>query len=63
MASGSPAAEPTLDELLDRLERVIGALADPAAPLERLVTDYEEALRLVAVAQQRLDAAADRARE
>jgi exodeoxyribonuclease VII small subunit len=63
MAPGSPAAEPTLDELLDRLEHVIGALSDPAAPLERLVTDYEEALRLVAVAQRRLDAAAERARE
>ena len=50
----------TLDELLDRVEALIARLADPAAPLERLVTDYEEATRLLAAAQARLDAAAER---
>jgi len=62
-ASGPQPAEPALDELLDRLERLVAALADQAAPLERLVADYEEAQRLVGLAQQRLDAAAQRARE
>jgi exodeoxyribonuclease VII small subunit len=50
----------TLDELLDRLEGLVARLADPAAPLERLVTDYEEATRLLAAAQARLDAASER---
>ena len=49
-----------LDGLLDRLDVVIGRLADPNAPLERLVTDYEEAVRLVDSAQGQLDAATER---
>ena len=51
---------PGLDALLDRLEATIGRLSDPAAPLERLVTDFEEAGRLVEVAQAQLDAATAR---
>ena len=50
----------TLDELLARIEGLIGRLADPGAPLGRLVADYEEATRLLAAAQGRLDAAAER---
>jgi exodeoxyribonuclease VII small subunit len=49
-----------LDALLDRLEDVIGRLSDPAAPLDRLVTDHEAAGRLVEAAQARLEAAAER---
>jgi exodeoxyribonuclease VII small subunit len=49
-----------LDATLDRLEVLIGRLADPGAPLERLVADFEEAGRLVEAAQARLDAAAAR---
>lgn len=49
-----------LDRLLDRLEVVIGRLADPGAPLERLVADFEEAGRLVEAAQAQLDAATER---
>ncbi|HSR22845.1 MAG TPA: exodeoxyribonuclease VII small subunit [Candidatus Eisenbacteria bacterium] len=51
---------PGLDALLDRLEAAIGRLSDPAAPLERLVSDFEEAGRLVELAQARLDAALER---
>jgi exodeoxyribonuclease VII small subunit len=53
---------PGLDTLLDRLEAVIARLADPAAPLERLVGDFEEAGRLVEAAQAQLDAASERLR-
>jgi exonuclease VII small subunit len=53
-------AEPGLDALLDRLEAVIGRLSDPGAPLERLVSDYEAAGRLVDAAQRQLDAATER---
>ena len=59
--TATPPQEPGLDGLLDRLERVIGRLSDPAAPLERLVADFEEAGRLVEAAQAQLDAAAERA--
>ena len=51
---------PGLDALLDRLEAVIARLADPGAPLERLVADFEDAGRLVDAAQARLDAATRR---
>jgi exodeoxyribonuclease VII small subunit len=51
---------PGLDGLLDRLEAVIGRLADPTSPLERLVADFEEAGRLVDAAQAQLDTATER---
>jgi exodeoxyribonuclease VII small subunit len=59
---GQSAGEPPagLDGLLDRLEAVIGRLADPSAPLERLVADHEEAARLVEAAQAQLEAATAR---
>ena len=62
MSGAGPAGgeAPGLDALLDRLETVIGRLSDPAAPLERLVADYEEAGRLVEAAQGRLDAVTER---
>ncbi len=51
---------PPLDSLLDQLEVLIGRLADPNAPLDRLVADFEAASRLVEVAQAQLAAAAER---
>ena len=50
----------SLEDLLERLENALQRLADPGAPLERAVTDYEEAGRLLAAAQERLEAAAAR---
>jgi exodeoxyribonuclease VII small subunit len=52
-----PLLDGGLDDVLDRLEEVIGRLSDPAAPLDRLVTDHEAAGRLVEAAQARLRAA------
>jgi len=50
-------SEPSgLDALLDRLEVLIGRLADPNAPLDRLVADFEDASRLVEAAQAQLTA-------
>ena len=51
---------PQLDALLDQLEVLIGRLADPNAPLDRLVADFEAASRLVVAAQAQVAAAADR---
>lgn len=50
---------PGVDEALDRLEAVIGRLADPNAPLERLVGDFEEAGQLAVMAEAALKRAAD----
>jgi exodeoxyribonuclease VII small subunit len=50
----------SLEDLLDRLEVALHRLADPGAPLERAVADYEEAGRLLAAAHDRLEAAAAR---
>lgn len=55
--------EPPLEELLDHLEAVIGRLSEGSAPLERLVSDYEEAARLLESAEARLDAATRRVLE
>ncbi len=60
MIESAPQAGAGLDELLDRLEEVIGRLSDPAAPLDRLVTDHEAAWRLVEAAGARLEAAEGR---
>jgi len=49
-----------IDGVLDRLEAAIGRLSDPAAPLDRLVTDHEAAGRLVEEALAQLRAAAER---
>ena len=51
---------PPLEELLDHLEAVIGRLSEGSAPLERLITDYQEAARLLEAADARLDAATRR---
>jgi exodeoxyribonuclease VII small subunit len=52
--------EGSLEDLLERLEEALRRLADPTAPLERAVTDFEEAGRLLAAAEERLEAAASR---
>ena len=53
----------TVDDLLDRLEAALHRLADPTAPLDRAVADYEEAGRLLAAARARLEAARRRVAE
>ena len=47
-------AEPA--DLIDRLERAIGRLADPNAPLDELVSAHELAVRLLAEAEDELKA-------
>ena len=43
-------------DVLDRLERAIGRLSDPNAPLDELVSAHELALKLVAEAEDELNA-------
>ena len=60
MSRASPAGgeeEASLEQLLDGLEAALQRLADPAAPLDRAVADYEQARRLLEAAGRRLDVA------
>jgi exodeoxyribonuclease VII small subunit len=59
-SSESPGA-PSLDQLLDSLEAVLQRLADPAAALDQAVADYQQARRLLAAAEARLEVARRRA--
>jgi uncharacterized coiled-coil protein SlyX len=49
-----PAAEPGVDELLDRLEAAMTRLADGSLPLDELVRADEEQWQLVSRIQARL---------
>jgi exodeoxyribonuclease VII small subunit len=62
-AAAGTSAEPSLDELLDALEAALHRLADPAAPLDQAVRDYERAGRLLAAAEARLETAGKRIAE
>ncbi len=62
MNSELPGAQAGVDELLDRLEAAIGRLGAGQAPVAELVADYEQAVRLLAEAQTRLEALAGQAR-
>ena len=58
---GPELARRPLDELLGSLEGALHRLADPAAPLEQAVADYQQARALLAAAEARLEAARRRA--
>ena len=55
------AEEPSLDELLDGVERVIARLGEAREPVENLVVAYEDGVRLLAAAQARLEGLAEKA--
>jgi len=50
-------------DVLDRLEKAIGRLADGTAPLEQLVAAHEEALKLLDEAEAELKALRAKAEE
>jgi exodeoxyribonuclease VII small subunit len=59
-ATGAASGEnggPSLDQLLESLEAALQRLADPSAPLDRAVADYEQARLLLAAAEVLLEAA------
>jgi exodeoxyribonuclease VII small subunit len=49
--------DPSLDQLLETLEATLQRLADPSAPLDRAVADYEKARELLTAAEERLETA------
>jgi exonuclease VII small subunit len=48
-------AEASVDRILDRLDSIIARLAEAKEPIEELVVAYEEGLRLLEEAQERLE--------
>ena len=48
-------AEPSVDDLLDRLDKVIARLAEAKEPIEDLVVAYEEGQKLLQEAEERLE--------
>jgi exodeoxyribonuclease VII small subunit len=49
------ADEPSVDEILDRLDKIIARLAEAREPIEDLVVAYEEGARLLQQADNRLE--------
>jgi exonuclease VII small subunit len=47
--------EVSVDRLLDRLDSIIARLAEAKEPIEELVVAYEEGLRLLEEAAERLE--------
>jgi exonuclease VII small subunit len=47
--------DPSVDELLDRLDKVIARLAEAKEPIEDLVVAYEDGVRLLSEAEARLE--------
>jgi exodeoxyribonuclease VII small subunit len=47
--------EPSIDALLDNLDKVIARLAEAKEPIEDLVVAYEEGNRLLKEAEERLE--------
>ena len=48
-------AEPSIDDLLDNLDKVIARLAEAKEPIEDLVVAYEEGQKLLHEAEARLE--------
>jgi exodeoxyribonuclease VII small subunit len=63
VATSKDGGSASLDQLLDSLEAALQRLADPAAPLDQAVADYQHARRLLAAAEARLEVARRRVAE
>jgi exodeoxyribonuclease VII small subunit len=52
--------EPSYEEAMGRLEKIVGEMESSNLPLEELLVRYEEGIRLVALCNKRLAAAENR---
>ena len=50
----SPESEQTFESALARLEAIVKQMDSPTLPLDQLITDYEDGVRLVKVCQAKL---------
>ena len=52
--------EPSFEEAMERLEKIVEEMESSKLPLEELIVRYEEGIRLVGVCNRRLAAAENR---
>ena len=52
--AANPDSEQTFEDALARLEDIVHQMDSPTLPLDQLITDYEEGVRLVKVCQAKL---------
>jgi len=55
-----PEPPPTFEEAMGKLEAIVDAMAQGDLPLDKLVTDHETAMDLLAFCQSKLESARDR---
>jgi len=56
----SPADPVSIEGAMERLEKLVGEMESGELPLEKLITRYEEGVKLVRQCQEKLDAAEQR---
>ena len=50
----NPDTEQTFEDALTRLEAIVQQMDSPTLPLDQLITDYEEGVKLVKICQAKL---------
>lgn len=50
----NPDSEQTFENALSRLEAIVQQMDSPTLPLDQLITDYEEGVKLVKICQAKL---------
>jgi exodeoxyribonuclease VII small subunit len=53
-AAANPDTEQTFESALSRLEAIVQQMDSPTLPLDQLITDYEEGVKLVKICQSKL---------
>jgi exodeoxyribonuclease VII small subunit len=49
--------QPTIEQAMERLEKLVEEMESGQLPLDKLIAGYEEGVRLVRLCQEKLDAA------
>ena len=52
--AANPDTEQTFESALSRLEAIVQQMDSPTLPLDQLITDYEEGVKLVRICQAKL---------
>jgi exodeoxyribonuclease VII small subunit len=51
---------PSIEQAMERLEKLVGEMESGQLPLDKLIAGYEEGVKLVRLCQEKLDAAEQR---
>ena len=52
--------KPSIEQAMERLEKLVGEMESGKLPLDKLIISYEEGVKLVRLCQEKLDAAEQR---